>query len=614
LKMGKIVTGHKMARSSAKPKSKLDKHEKGKGKSNHSLNPNRSKDSVKGVSNPRSSGTIKRLQMYRCSKAKRNADGKIIRPAPFQSYVMSGTQARVEPSRSWFSNTKVITQNALQKFQDDMKTAMNDPYQVVLRKTELPVSLLNERAKFARVHLLETESFQNTFGKKSHRKRPTIKTNSLEEMVKKAETAGDSYNDSNDKDRVTEEPDTKDRAREYIFAAGKSKRIWNELYKVIDSSDVLLQVLDARDPLGTRSSYIEQYLKKDKAHKHLVFVLNKVDLVPTWVTQKWVAILSAEYPTVAFHASIKHPFGKGALINLLRQFGKLHKDNNQISVGFLGYPNVGKSSVINSLRSKKVCNVAPIAGETKVWQYITLMRKIYLIDCPGVVYNPSESDEEKVLKGVVRVELVENPGDYISHVLAKVKREYMARTYKVPSDWSDHNDFLERVAQKYGKLLKGGEPDINTVAKMILNDWQRGKIPFFVPPVGCEMPPKNLEKSEAKDKKDKDQDFKQIKVLHDFDAEDLQDMSVEESKNVSVESEVEKTEEKEETSEKEAVEKKETEKKAVEKQDTIDDKKVEKDDGKKRKMEESPPKPKGKKQKTETVKTTSGVFIVKDEK
>ena len=215
------------------------------------------------------------------------------------------------------------------------------------------------------------------------------------------------------------------------------------------------------------------------------------------------------------------------------------------------------------------------------------------------------------MKGVVRVELVENPGDYISHVLAKVKREYMARTYKVPSDWSDHNDFLERVAQKYGKLLKGGEPDINTVAKMILNDWQRGKIPFFVPPVGCEMPPKNLEKSEAKDKKDKDQDFKQIKVLHDFDAEDLQDMSVEESKNVSVESEVEKTEE---TSEKEAVEKKETEKKAVEKQDTIDDKKVEKDDGKKRKMEESPPKPKGKKQKTETVKTTSGVFIVKDEK
>lgn len=124
---------------------------------------------------------------------------------------------------------------------------------------------------------------------------------------------------------------------------------------------------------------------------------------------KWVAVLSSEYPTLAYRASIKNPFGRGALINLLRQFGKvsflavwmnsaslccrllsvghvvvcsehitelplcvfvclsqLHADKKQISVGFIGYPNVGKSSIINSLRGKKVCNVAPIAGETKV--------------------------------------------------------------------------------------------------------------------------------------------------------------------------------------------------------------------------------------------------------
>jgi nuclear GTP-binding protein len=120
-----------------------------------------------------------------------------------------------------------------------------------------------------------------------------------------------------------------------------------------------------------------------------------------------VALLSAEYPTVAFHASLNNSFGKGTLINLLRQFAKLHADKKQISVGFIGYPNVGKSSVINTLRSKKVCKVAPIAGETKVWQYITLMRRIYLVDCPGVVYPSAETDAEKVLKGVVRVENVQ---------------------------------------------------------------------------------------------------------------------------------------------------------------------------------------------------------------
>lgn len=68
------------------------------------------------------------------------------------------------------------------------------------------------------------------------------------------------------------------------FKAGSSKRLWNELFKVLDSSDVVLYVLDARDPMGTRSRYIEQYLKKEKPNKHLIFVINKVDLVPVWIT------------------------------------------------------------------------------------------------------------------------------------------------------------------------------------------------------------------------------------------------------------------------------------------------------------------------------------------
>ena len=78
-----------------------------------------------------------------------------------------------------------------------------------------------------------------------------------------------------------------------------------------------------------------------------------------------------------------------------------------------------------------MCKVAPLAGETKVWQYITLMRRIYLIDCPGVVYSGKETDEEKVLKGVVRVEMVEQPHDYVPTVLERVKPDYLARTYRI---------------------------------------------------------------------------------------------------------------------------------------------------------------------------------------
>ncbi|XP_071807460.1 uncharacterized protein [Asterias amurensis] len=441
-----------------------------------------------GGHNMRDRATIKRLKMYKGGKPTRNAKGKITKPAIFQSKLPSGTVARVEPNRRWFGNTRVITQSALQTFQEEMGKVLKDPYRVVMRKTKLPITLLQEKAKNARVHLLDTESFETTFGPKKQRKRPNLKFADMESFIKTAEDSTEQYDVEKDKDLVTDDDGVRPEVREWIFGAGQSKRIWNELYKVIDSSDILVQVLDARDPMGTRSKFVETYLKKEKTHKHLVFVLNKVDLVPTWVTKRWVAILSAEYPTLAFHASVKNPFGKGALIQLLRQFGKLHVDKKQISVGFIGYPNVGKSSVINTLRAKKVCKVAPVPGETKVWQYITLMRRIFLIDCPGVVYPSGDTDAEVVLKGVVRVERCETPEDYIPDLLARVKLDYIKKTYRLV-DWTDANDFLEQVAQRTGKLLKGGEPAIRTVSKMVLNDWQRGKIPFFVKPPNCETDP-----------------------------------------------------------------------------------------------------------------------------
>ncbi|XP_033250551.1 nucleolar GTP-binding protein 2-like [Drosophila miranda] len=461
--------------------------------SNHSMNPERPKDGLKGVAHPRTKGTIKRLQMYRNFKAKRDRTGKIICPAPFQGRLPAGTMARVEPTPKWFSNSRVISQTALQKFQDEIGKAVKDPYQVIMKPSQLPVTLFNEASKYKRVHLLDTESFDSVFGPKKQRKRVSLKVRDLEDLSKAAGEQADIYDSTKDIDLIREDTGEKKSVRDWVFGAGGSRRIWNELHKVVDASDVLLQVLDARDPMGTRSKYIEEFLRKEKPHKHLFFILNKVDLVPVWVTQRWVAILSAEYPTIAFHASLQHPFGKGALINLFRQLGKLHLDKKQISVGFIGYPNVGKSSVINALRSKKVCKVAPIAGETKVWQYITLMKRIFLIDCPGVVYPTAETDTEKVLKGVVRVELVTNPEDYVDTVLQRVRKEYIAKNYKI-DDWTSPKHFLEQLAQKSGKLLKGGEPDVTVTSRMVLNDWQRGKLPFYVPPEGFATPKSHEEK------------------------------------------------------------------------------------------------------------------------
>uniref|UniRef100_A0A671RTY8 Nucleolar GTP-binding protein 2 n=1 Tax=Sinocyclocheilus anshuiensis TaxID=1608454 RepID=A0A671RTY8_9TELE len=487
--------------------------------SNSSSNPDRVKGA--GGNNMRDRATIKRLNMYR-QKQRCNSRGKVIKPLQYQSTVAPGTVARVEPNIKWFANTRVIKQSSLQKFQEEMNAVKKDPYRVVMRQSKLPMSLLHDRIKAhnSKVHILDTETFETTFGPKAQRKRPTLSVGELKDFAEQAEVSAQSYIAEKDRDLVSEDSGVKDEAREEIFKKGQSKRIWGELYKVIDSSDVIIQVLDARDPMGTRSQSIESYLKKEKSWKHLIFVLNKCDLIPTWVTKRWVAVLSQEYPTLAFHASLTNSFGKGSLIQLLRQFGKLHSDKKQISVGFIGYPNVGKSSVINTLRSKKVCNVAPLAGETKVWQYITLMRRIFLIDCPGVVYPSDDSETDIVLKGVVQVEKIRNPEDHIGAVLERAKAEYIQKTYRILS-WSSAEDFLEKLAFRTGKLLKGGEPDLSTVSKMVLNDWQRGRIPFFAKPPGVIGVDFSQNEEMQKIFSNVKQNFGKINVAPEFSEEDL---------------------------------------------------------------------------------------------
>uniref|UniRef100_A0A5K3F9T0 Nucleolar GTP-binding protein 2 n=2 Tax=Mesocestoides corti TaxID=53468 RepID=A0A5K3F9T0_MESCO len=489
-------------------------------KGNHSLNPDRGKQE-KG-STMRTKSTIKRLNMYRNFKAKRDKKGHIIRAAPFQSAVASGTVSRVEPNRRWFGNTRVISQDALQSFKEAMK--IKNPYEIMLRQTRLPVSLLDEKKVKKKADILAAEGFQDVFGKKAKRKRPRLSYEDLSSFAREAEASRHSYSKEKDSSLLRDDVGFREMTSDPHFKAGSSKRLWNELFKVLDSSDVVLYVLDARDPMGTRSKYIEQYMKKEKPNKHFIFVINKVDLVPVWITKRWKTILSSEYPTLVFYANLTKPLGKAALMSLLRQLSAFHaKDRHQISVGIIGYPNVGKSSIINALRSKKVCKVAPVAGETKVWQYVTLLKSIYLIDCPGVVYPEGDTEAEMVMKGVVRVEYLQKPELYIPEILARVKPEFIQQRYGLPdfdptchplstesmtgekveiqasteaveaieyppnAKWPVNADlFLELVSKKTGKLLKGGEPDIIATSKRVLNDFQRGKLPYFVKPPALE--------------------------------------------------------------------------------------------------------------------------------
>lgn len=246
---------------------------------------------VKGENFYRNSKRVQFLNMYKGSNDIRNKKGEIVRGADLQDRTIP--TARVQPDRRWFNSTRVISQDALKHFREALGETQKDSYQVLLKRNKLPMSLLEEkdRSDSPNANILETESYSQTFGPNAQRKKPRIAASNLEEVAQMIQKDNEQYEEKQELNATLglmgnqedEDNGWSNVAKEAIFSKGQSKRIWNELYKVIDSSDVVIHVLDARDPLGTSCKSVEDYMTKETPHKHLIYVLNKCDLVPTWV-------------------------------------------------------------------------------------------------------------------------------------------------------------------------------------------------------------------------------------------------------------------------------------------------------------------------------------------
>jgi nuclear GTP-binding protein len=227
------------------------------------------------------------------------------------------------------------------------------------------------------------------------------------------------------KDNIVEEKGILDNSKKSYF---------KEFRKVVEEADVILEILDARDPLGCRTKHIEELLLNSQ--KRIILILNKVDLVPRENVQEWLKYLRNEFPTIAFKASTQNQrsnlkiskididianesllassecLGADSLLKLLKNYTRNHKLKTSITVGVVGYPNVGKSSVINSLKRAKVCNVGSTPGLTKSSQLIHLDKNIKLLDCPGIVFSkPKNEDDEAsvLLRNCIKVELIQDP-------------------------------------------------------------------------------------------------------------------------------------------------------------------------------------------------------------
>jgi ribosome biogenesis GTPase A len=238
---------------------------------------------------------------------------------------------------------------------------------------------------------------------------------------------------------------------------------WRVVNDIIRESDILLQVLDARLIKESRNKEIEDKVKK--ADKVLINVINKCDLVEKSKLDK----AKKELMPCVFVSAKEHLGTTMLRTEILKNAKK-----EIVRVGVLGYPNTGKSSIINALKGRASAPTAPISGYTKGVQLIKVSKRIYLLDSPGV-FPYKEKDEAKHAMIAARTFAdLKDPEGSAMELIEKFPK--LIEKYYTAKHHQDPEETLEEIALKLKKLKKGGLPDLNAAARIILKDWQRGNI------------------------------------------------------------------------------------------------------------------------------------------
>ena len=242
-----------------------------------------------------------------------------------------------------------------------------------------------------------------------------------------------------------------------------SKNFWKIVNEVLEKSDIILLIGDARAP--DKSFNIEVIHKANRLKKRIIKVLNKVDLL----NKKEQSELKKNYPDILAISAKEHL----STMRLLRLINTVAKGESAV-VSVLGYPNTGKSSVINAIKGRASAPVSSVSGYTKGKQIIKVSRKIKLMDTPGVIPYQEKDD---FLHAIISAKSPEQIRDVegvamslIEKFEGKIEKHYGVKVL------DDFDETLDNISIKMNLLKKGGKPDQKAAAIRIIHDLQKGKI------------------------------------------------------------------------------------------------------------------------------------------
>lgn len=266
---------------------------------------------------------------------------------------------------------------------------------------------------------------------------------------------------------------------------------WDVIKRIITESDVVVEVLDARLIELSRNSEVESLIKE--IGRPLIYAVNKSDLVSKKSLKKQLENIKGN---IVFMSKEDSKSSRILLFEIKKAFRKTGKriipEKDQydpkpeyreakadIVVGILGYPNVGKSSIINKLCHKGKVKVSKKAGTTHGIQWVKLTDKIKLIDSPGVIPLKKDDEIRYSLISAKNPDKIKDPESVayaIINLFIKNNIIPLEKFYHINIQDTDQTAILEQISNKKGHLLKGGIPDENRTYIQLIRDWQNGKL------------------------------------------------------------------------------------------------------------------------------------------
>lgn len=299
----------------------------------------------------------------------------------------------------------------------------------------------------------------------------------------------------------------------------RNLEFWRQLWRVLERSDIVVQIVDARNPLLFRCEDLEIYVKEIDDKKMNMLLINKADLLNENQRKFWASYFDTIGVKVCFFSAIAeleedmtvvteaentdsnslnsaHILSRQELLDYIRSL-KLTSEADITTVGLVGYPNVGKSSSINTLLQTKKVQVSATPGRTKHFQTLFVEKDILLCDCPGLVMPTFVSTKaDMILNGILPIDQMRDFQPSVTQLCEYIPRSILEAAYGflLPEPCTEKGEsadtpptahqLLTAHACVRGYMTHKGVPDFHRSARVLLKDFVKGKLLYCMPPPG----------------------------------------------------------------------------------------------------------------------------------